>query len=123
MRAADARSVALAALGAGFAGWLIENAAQGKPRYSRLAPSTPLLPVYAAGGALVALIAPSLSGRTLSEKMLVYGVMLTTLEGAAGMIERMDGRESWDYHGSVVDPPHALAWALLGTLLGEIVSP
>lgn len=113
--------VALTAVGAGFAGWAIENTLVG-PRYSYHLPRTPFLPVYAAGGAAVALLAPVLEGASLPAKLVAYGATLTAIEGIAGAIERSRGRASWDYAGGTIDLKHAAAWALLGTLLGDAVN-
>lgn len=110
--------VALAAVGAGFAGWAVENGLFG-PRFSYHAPKIPFLPVYAVGGAAVALLAPHLSSATLLERAAVYGLTLTAIEGAAGRLERAEGRRSWDYGGSPIDLPHALAWAGLGLVLEQ----
>jgi len=117
-------TVVLTALGAGVAGWALENAfftEPGKPRYSALLPGVPFLPVYAAGGAAIALLQPSIDHMHPAARALVYGGTLTALEGLAGAAERSEGRLSWDYGGSPIDLPHAAAWAVLGLLTGEVV--
>jgi hypothetical protein len=109
-------TVALAAVGVGVAGWALENALFG-PRYSRVLGTKnniPLLPVYAAGGAAVAIVAPHIQHLPWQGRALVYGSTLTAIEAAAGYAERAEGRKSWDYDGSPVDVPHAVLWAGLG---------
>lgn len=118
---AKAQTVALAALLAGVAGWTLENIGGGSPRYSAHLPGLPFLPVYAAGGAVVALLAPSLSGFHPLGKAMVYAGALTALEASAGYAERAMGRQSWDYQGAPVDLPHALLWGGLGLALDSVL--
>lgn len=114
--------IALIATGAGFAGWALENvaaAAQNEPpRYSHHFPRLPFLPIYAAGGALVAVLAPRLRDVSTAGRIVVYGVALTGLEAVSGHLERRAGRKSWDYGGAVIDIPHTILWAALA-LAGE----
>lgn len=118
---AKAQTVALAALLAGVTGWTLENVGSDKPRYSSHLPGLPFLPVYAAGGAIVALLAPSLSDFHPFGKALVYAGALTALEASTGYAERTMGRKSWDYEGAPVDLPHALLWGGLGLALDSVL--
>jgi hypothetical protein len=113
--------VALTALGTGVAGWMLENALWG-PRYSHHFPNLPFMPVYAAGGAMIALLEPRVSHWSLPAQAITYGSTLTAVEGLAGLLERAQGRKSWDYGGSPVDLPHALAWTVLGTAVGQVLN-
>jgi uncharacterized membrane protein len=111
-------------LGSGVAGWVLENAlftSPGRPRYSALLPNTPFLPVYAVGGAAIAMIQPRIQHMHPVARLLIYGIALTSIEGTAGYLERSDGRMSWDYGGSPIDVPHAVAWAFLGLLTGAVI--
>lgn len=112
--------IMLAALGTGVAGWALENTLFGK-RYSALLPGVPFLPVYAVGGAAIALAQPRLQGLSPVTQALIYGGMLTSLEAVAGTWERSEGRMSWDYGGTPVDLPHAAAWGVLGYLASEVI--
>jgi hypothetical protein len=116
----SAETILLTALGAGFAGWLLENMLFG-PRYSYHLPGVPWLPVYAVGGAAVATIAPRIGDMNIAGRAVVYGATLTAIEGTAGTLERAEGRRSWDYGGSPVDLPHAAAWAGLGLVLEGVL--
>lgn len=113
--------VAFTALATGVGGWALENALFG-PRESHHFPGVPFMPVYAAGGAVIALLEPRVSQMNLLTQALIYGGTLTAIEGAAGVLERADGRRSWDYDGSPIDLGHAAAWAVLGTLAGQLAS-
>ena len=122
--------VALIALGTGVAGWVLENtleqvmAPRGENppvRYSMNLPGVPLLPVYAAGGAAVALLQPYLATMHPIARALVYGGALTAVETGAGYLERRQGRMSWDYGGSPVDLPHAITWTVLGYGLERVL--
>ena len=106
-------TIAIIALASGVAGYAIENAVVG-PRHSRWFPDLPFMPVYAVGGAAVALLAPELRDQSVLVKALSYGVALTAVEGAAGLADRATGGRSWDYDGHVIDLPHALLWAGMG---------
>jgi hypothetical protein len=114
----------LAALACGLAGWLLEDVLRrpGEPRrYSKAFEGRPVpfLPVYAAGGALIALFAPRLFRFSAPVRFGVYAVGLSGLELAAGALDRSaPGRASWSYglSGAVVDVPHAVAWGGLGLL-------
>lgn len=116
--------VVLVAVGAGLAGWALENAWAklhgDPPRYSRVpgVGGLPFLPVYAAGGAAVALAQPFLTRRPLPVKALAYGTGLTALELAAATAERSAGRASWAYEdGAPVSVGHSLTWAGMALLL------
>lgn len=139
----SASTVLLSALGAGVAGWAAENALQqlrarnlNEPapatHYSRALPGIPFLPVYAAGGAFVALTAPYLS-QELSpvELFIVYGMSLSAIEYVGGRVDRAlypNLPPAWQYpknappgQGSSTDIPHGLLWGLLGVGLSELV--
>lgn len=124
-----ARTIAAATLGSGVAGWAIENLwscqKEGRAcRYSRVFGEThvPFLPVYAAGGAAVAAIAPRIAEWNVLARGLVYGTALSGIEYAAGALDRGSGWRSWDYgRGRRVDLPHAAAWAVLGLGLEQIL--
>lgn len=108
--------VLLVAAGAGFAGWALENVFFG-PRFSSIMPDGfPFLPVYAVGGAAIALVEPHIEDQPSAIRFSVYAGMLSGVELAAGALERSQGRMSWDYGGTPVDLPHALAWGALGLL-------
>jgi hypothetical protein len=112
------------ALASGIAGWALENALAPKQggNWSKAfgGRRVPLLPVYAAGGAAVALATPHLSGLSVPARFGVYAAGLSALELGAGALDRtLPGRPSWSYGlaGAVVDVPHALAWGGLGLLV------
>lgn len=112
----DVAHVALAGTLAGFGGFLLEDAFVG-PRYSEVfGPGNriPFLPVYAAGGALVAGLTPLLSNQPWYVRGAAYAAILGLLEASAGMLERAEGRASWDYEGDVIDVKHVLLWGALG---------
>lgn len=113
-------TVLLAAAGTGIAGWVLENVAFG-PRYSAHLPGVPFLPVYAVGGATIALLAPHLSAMDPAGRALIYAGTLTGVEALAGYVERAQGRKSWDYGGSPVDLPHAALWGGLGLLAESMI--
>lgn len=120
----EVEKVFLTALGAGVAGWALENALFG-PRYSQIFGQdvrVPFLPVYAAGGVALALAAPHLQTLAWPVRGAAYGAMLTGIEGLSGLAERAQGRMSWDYGGGVIDLPHAVAWAALGLLAEPLVT-
>lgn len=118
----NAPLVAWTALGTGVAGWALENALYAPPtRYSYHLPGVPLLPVYAAGGAAVVLMAPHLRALTPSGKFLVYAAVLTSIEALAGLAERVEGRRSWDYDGLPADLAHAALWGALGLGLDYVL--
>lgn len=108
----------------GVVGWLLENmltpnAGRASGRYSKAfgGARVPFLPVYAAGGALVALAAPAAAALPLPVRGLAYAIGLSGLELAACRLDRsLPGRPSWSYglSDACVDGPHALAWAGLG---------
>lgn len=104
----------------GIAGWVLENTLFGQ-RYSALAPNFPFLPVYAAGGAAISLLQPRIANMHPLARFLIYAGALTAIEGTAGIIERHQGRMSWDYHGSPIDLPHAAAWGALGLLADYVI--
>lgn len=107
-------------LGTGVAGWVLENALFGQ-RYSALLPRVPFLPVYAVGGAAISLLEPRIQNMHPLARFFIYAGALTAVEGAAGFIERADGRMSWDYGGSPIDLPHAAAWGVLGLLTEAVI--
>lgn len=115
-----AEKVALAAAGSGVGGWLLENAIFGR-RYSANLPGVPFLPVYAAGGAAVALLEPYVRSENILTRALVYGATLTVIEGVSGLADRARGRRTWDYGGEVIDIPHALAWTALALGLERLL--
>lgn len=126
----NAARIALVAIGTGVAGWALENVFEQisapkdvRPpvRYSAVLPGVPLLPVYAAGGAAVAILQPHLASMSPIARALVYGATLTAVEAGAGYLERSQGRMSWDYGGSPVDLPHAITWAVLGYGLEQVL--
>jgi len=117
--------VATVALAAGVLGWTIEDLATGGPRYSKAfgGAHVPLLPVYAAGGAALALLAPRLRGRSLPVRALAYALATTAIEAAAGSADRaVGGPPSWDYRGRTVEPMHTLAWTGLALLAEPFVA-
>lgn len=122
--------IALTALGTGVAGWLLENileqcvAPAGQPppaRYSMHCRGIPFMPVYAVGGAAIAALAPHLSNVHPIGRAITYGATLTAVESIAGHLERARGRMSWDYGGSPIDLPHAIAWTALGYGLERVL--
>lgn len=117
-----ASSVLLTALASGVLGWAGESLLFG-PRYSGVfgGAKVPFLPVYAVGGATVALLAPHLANQPALVRAAAYGATLTALEAAAGYAERAEGRMSWDYDGSPVDLKHALLWAGLGLVFEQVL--
>ncbi len=121
MAALDPLFVLSVAAASGVIGWGIENAIFG-PRHSKLFDrEVPFLPVYAAGGAAVALLSPLLEDDGALVRGAIFGTVLTGLEAVAGLAERAQGRRSWDYGGSPVDLPHAIAWAGLGLGLDAVL--
>jgi hypothetical protein len=114
-----ARVAAVAgAVGAG--GWLVENLLI--KRYDAV-DGIPLLPVYAAGGAVIALASPHLRGRTMVERFVFYAILLSALEAVAGELDSAMGRQSWDYGGGArIDVPHALAWGACGLLIDAFLT-
>jgi hypothetical protein len=110
--------IAAVALASGAAGWAIENVGSEPPRYSQVLGGSkariPLLPVYAAGGALVAILEPSIREEPWLLRFLVYGATLAALEGVSGIADQeLHGRAAWSYDGAPVDLTHAAAWAAL----------
>lgn len=111
-----ASHVLLAGALTGFAGFLLEDVFVG-PRYSEVfgpGNRVPFLPVYAAGGTVVAGISPLLEGQPWYVRGAAYAASLGLLEAGAGAIERSSGRASWDYNGAPIDLKHALLWGALG---------
>jgi len=112
----------------GFAGWAAENIAADEPRYSSMFAGrhVPFLPIYAAGGLAVLAAAPSLEGRGVFTRALVYGALGTAIEYIGCQIDRQvfDSR-SWDY-GTVdglakatdgcINWKHTALWSGLGLL-------
>jgi hypothetical protein len=112
------------AAAAGVAGWVLENATSPAPRYSSVLGAearVPFLPIYAAGGAAVALLAPRVRDRSWLVRGALYAAVLGGLEAGAGLGERALGRRSWDYDGATVDPAHAAAWGALALLAEPVV--
>lgn len=110
---------------AGFGGWAAENVLFTKPgeyRYSSLIPGIPFLPVYALGGALMSVATPAVkkSGVGVIGRFAIYGALLTGIEGAAGYLERWEGRKTWDYQGDPIDLQHAALWGALGLISENI---
>ena len=114
--------------GFGIAGFALEAAYDG-PKYSPVfsGAKIPILPVYAAGGALILLAAPHLAMIPLLARGLVYAGLLTGLELVGCKLNRAAGHCSWDYaemdcatDGGCIDAPHALAWGVLGLLVERI---
>ena len=111
----------------GVVGWAGENALGG-PRYSQVwrGHRVPFSPVYAAGGAAVAALAPHVAGLPFPVRGAIYGAVATGIEYAACQIDRRVFKaRSWDYgrNDSVaektegcVDWKHSLLWAGLGFL-------
>jgi hypothetical protein len=114
-------TIALAALGSGVAGWILENTLF-PPRSARLlGPGVPFLPVYAAGGALVAVLSPYLKAQPAVVRAAAYGASLTGLEYAVCKVDRATGGKTWDYNGACIDVPHAALWAALGLVIERVV--
>lgn len=115
------RTILLTAGVVGAGGWFLENAfarRNDNPEFRGL----PFLPVYAAGGAAIALIEPVVRDLHPLEKVAVYGGMLTGIEALAGALDSAAGRQSWNYgNGRRVDLPHSALWGVLGFLAGEVV--
>lgn len=112
----------------GVAGWGIENMLFG-PRYSALfkGAHVPFLPIYAAGGATVLAIAPTLKAQGLPwiARGAAYAGILTALEWTGCQLDRKSlGAHSWDYGDGddapaegCIDVKHAIAWGVLGLLV------
>lgn len=113
--------ILVVALGTGVLGWTLENVLFG-PRYSYFFPNIPFLPVYAVGGAAIAILEPHVQNVSPLGRAIIYGGTLTAIEGLAGTLERADGRKSWDYDGYPIDVSHAILWASLGLLAEGVVS-
>ena len=117
---------ALAGALAGTAGWAIEYAWEGRPRYSAVFAGVrvPFLPIYGFGAALVGLLAnwPLLAGWPLIVRGIGYAIALTGPEWVGCQIDRALGACSWDYTGTkclrhgagCIDAGHSLAWGGLG---------
>jgi uncharacterized membrane protein len=114
----------------GVAGWALENSLSDTPRYSQLfgGVKAPFLPVYAAGGAGVMMLAPTLKAQNLpwAVRGAIYAGAMTGVELAACYLDRGTfGAKSWDYKdggfGGCVDLKHALAWGALGLLAEQFV--
>jgi len=109
---------------AGTAGWAIEYAWEGKPRYSAIFRGVPVpfLPIYGFGAGLVNFLWPAIAGWPLLVRGLGYALALTGLEWIGCQIDRALGACSWDYTGNrcrvhgvgCINVRHAGAWALLG---------
>jgi len=120
--------LALIGLGTGVAGWLLENVALGRPRYSVAfgEHKVPFLPAYAAGGVAIALLAPHLQKENVLVRAAAYGVGLSGVELVAGGIDREimgPNRMTWAYgpDKSVIDLQHTLLWALLGLAAEQVI--
>lgn len=117
----------------GVGGWALENALSEEPRYSALfrGVKIPFLPVYAAGGAGVVALAPTMKAQGLPwfARGALYGGLLTGIEWAACQLDRhtFDAR-SWDYGADApaegcIDIKHAVAWGALGLLAEAFATP
>lgn len=117
------RVVAGALLG-GVAGWLIEGVSRGHVQFSPAFSGAPIpfIPTYAAGGALLAYLAPKIEDVPWPARAAVYAAGFSAVEYGACKIDRAFGNNTWGYgpENSCVDLEHTLAWAALG-LLGEQV--
>ena len=121
-------ATALAFGASGFAGWAIENVLFG-PRYSNAfrGHRVPFLPVYAVGGASIALLSPVIVDLPWPARAGAYAAGLTALELAACQLDRGAGPRTWDYGGatptgSCVDVPHAFAWGALGLAAESLIA-
>jgi len=117
----------LIGLGAGVAGWALENIALDCARYSVAfgEHKVPFLPVYAAGGVAIALIAPHIEEHSPLARAAIYGLALSGIELAAGTIDRGLGasRNTWYYgpNGASVDLKHAVLWGGLGLAAEQVI--
>jgi|HubBroStandDraft_1064217.scaffolds.fasta_scaffold522281_2 hypothetical protein len=109
----------------GLVGWGIENVLFG-PRYSAVFGDRkiPFLPIYAAGGATVLAVAPTLKAQGLPwpVRAAAYAGILTGIEWTGCQLDRKTlGARSWDYGDEApaegcIDVKHAVAWGALGLI-------
>lgn len=125
--------LAAAALG-GVLGWgLLAVVTPEDPLYSKAfgRAKVPFLPVFAAGGAAIALAAPHLRHLNMLERAAIYGLGATALELGACALDRqlLRGEPAWNYSpkGSpqnllgCVDIKHSLAWTALALGFERII--
>lgn len=107
----------------GLAGWILEEAILPRTGPGRaLGGSVPFLPIYGIGAALVVGAAPHLRELPLPARGVAYAGGLSALEWVACRANQdWLKRRSWEYEGSCVDVPHALAWGALGLLTERVV--
>jgi len=114
---------------AGILGFAMENVIFGA-RYSKAlggaTAGVPLLPVYAAGGAVLAVLVPVVRPLMWPLRAAIYAGSLSGVEyGACRLDIAAGGKRSWRYSDGLdaqgcVDLPHALAWGALGLLVEEV---
>ena len=119
-----ARQIVVGGVISGFLGWAIENS-YAAPRYSWVMGGQekriPWLPIYALGGVLLFATAPELRGYPMPLRFIIYAIGFSALEYGACKSERAMGCESWDYEGSCVDLPHAIAWGAIGVVVASMI--
>jgi uncharacterized membrane protein len=129
MTSPSVSDIAVKALAFGVAGWALENVLFGE-RYSAVwsGAKVPFLPVYAFGGAAIALAAPHLkaSNVPMAARAALYAGALSGIEYAGCQIDRRTFKAcSWDYSNQLckvpaegcVDLEHAGLWGVLGLLV------
>lgn len=105
-----------------LAGYALESLALKKPGPGRAFDDLPFLPIYGVGAALVVATAPELQKLPLPARGIAYAGGLSALEWAACHANQdLLNRKSWDYEGSCIDTPHAIAWGALGLLTEAVV--
>lgn len=115
---------------AGILGFVMENVIFGA-RYSKALDGrrggVPFLPVYAAGGAVLASVIPAVRPLAVPLRFAAYAGSLTAVEYGACQLDRGWGSRSWKYeegfdsHGCV-DLPHSIAWGALGVVMEQVVN-
>jgi uncharacterized membrane protein len=120
----------------GVVGWGLENAlasAEDAPaRYSAAfgGKHIPFLPVYAAGGATVLALAPTLKAQNLPwfVRGAIYSGVLTGVEFLGCQLDRHRmGARSWDYGKDApaegcIDLKHAVMWGALGLIAEQFAT-